>query len=552
MTRKLLLAAGVAAGFSVGVSHLAFADDAAPTGIKKIGHIVFIYGENRSFDHELGRFPGANGVTGLTPAQYLQRDRDGSLLATLPATWGGVLDNHVVGLPAPYPQLTQIPQSATVGKRNRYFTINGQDGYNLRETVATRDLYHRFYENQMQIHGGKNDMFAAWADGGGMTMGTYHNADLAFEFFSDPMISLGRDFVVADNFFQSAFGGSYLNHQFLICSCTPTLTPAQQTRKSVVGGPDVVVPVSAVDADGTTLTRAPSSPASALNGPPVYVASTTLTPLDAKAQVYYTINTMQPPYPPSGNAIDLPQTKVDPDKPTTTPASTQTTIGDLLSKAGVRWTWFAGGMGEALEKGVYNGSDGLDYHGNLVPNFQAHHNPFNYYAAYAPGTREREFHLKDGGLNGSKFIYSIDHNTLPEVSFYKPQGNLNIHTGYTDVQVGNRHVYDIIVNHLMKSPAWKDMIIVYTVDENGGWWDHVAPPKGDRFGPGTRIPAIIISPFAKKGTVDHTQYDTTSILRLITNRYSLPVLPGITRRDTALVNNGFPAMGDLTAALDLN
>ncbi|MFZ8299862.1 alkaline phosphatase family protein, partial [Staphylococcus aureus] len=74
---------------------------------------------------------------------------------------------------------------------------------------------------------------------------------------------------------------------------------------------------------------------------------------------------------------------------------------------------------------------------------------------------------------------------------------------------------------------------------------------GDMFGPGSRIPAIIISPYAKKGFVDHTQYDTTSILRFITNRWSLPTLPGITTRDTSLVANGFTAMGDLTNALNL-
>ena len=94
------------------------------------------------------------------------------------------------------------------------------------------------------------------------------------------------------------------------------------------------------------------------------------------------------------------------------------------------------------------------------------------------------------------------------------------------------------------------MLVVVTYDEYGGWWDHVAPPKGDRFGPGTRIPALIVSPYAKKGDVDHTQYDTTSILRFITQRWDLPVLPGITARDTALVANGEQPLGDLTGALE--
>ena len=75
-------------------------------------------------------------------------------------------------------------------------------------------------------------------------------------------------------------------------------------------------------------------------------------------------------------------------------------------------------------------------------------------------------------------------------------------------------------------------------------------PRRDRWGPGSRIPALIVSPFAKKGFVDHTPYDTTSILRFITRRFDLPTLPGIAARDAALKSNGQPAMGDLTGALE--
>jgi phospholipase C len=61
----------------------------------------------------------------------------------------------------------------------------------------------------------------------------------------------------------------------------------------------------------------------------------------------------------------------------------------------------------------------------------------------------------------------------------------------------------------------------------------------------------VVSPYAKKHTVDHTQYDTTSILRLITNRFQLPVLPGIAARDVGAKANGGKAFGDLTNALRL-
>ena len=84
---------------------------------------------------------------------------------------------------------------------------------------------------------------------------------------------------------------------------------------------------------------------------------------------------------------------------------------------------------------------------------------------------------------------------------------------------------------LRKSPQWQDMLVVVTYDENGGYWDHVAPPTGpgwgDRFGPGTRVPALLIGPHVKRGFVDHTPYDTTSILKFITERWGLEPLPGV-------------------------
>jgi phospholipase C len=76
----------------------------------------------------------------------------------------------------------------------------------------------------------------------------------------------------------------------------------------------------------------------------------------------------------------------------------------------------------------------------------------------------------------------------------------------------------------LASPAGKNTVIIVTYDENGGFWDHVPPPFIDSWGPGTRVPTIVISPFAKKGFVDHTQYDTTSILALIEHRYNLTPL----------------------------
>jgi acid phosphatase len=93
------------------------------------------------------------------------------------------------------------------------------------------------------------------------------------------------------------------------------------------------------------------------------------------------------------------------------------------------------------------------------------------------------------------------------------------------------------------------MLVVVTFDENGGWWDNVATPKGDRWGPGTRLPCVVVSPFAKKGAVDHTFYDTTSIIRFITRLHDLPLLEGVQTRNAAFAARGATPPGDLTGAL---
>jgi phospholipase C len=81
-----------------------------------------------------------------------------------------------------------------------------------------------------------------------------------------------------------------------------------------------------------------------------------------------------------------------------------------------------------------------------------------------------------------------------------------------------------LINAVLNGPDGKDAVIILTYDENGGFWDHVPPPVIDKWGPGTRIPAIVISPFAKKGFVDHTQYETVSILAFIEKRWDLQPL----------------------------
>jgi phospholipase C len=481
----------------------------ARTSIANIDTVVFIYAENRSFDNLYGLFPGANGLQNITVANSTQVDRDGSVLKELPPAWDGLTGK---GITPP------VTQAQTEHLPNKPFAIDDPTGFNTPLSVTTRDLWHLFYQNQMQIDGGKNDRFVAYADAGGLVMGYYDGSKL-------PLWNVAKKYVLADNFFQGAFGGSFLNHFQLACACAPVYPNADKSPAKNL--------IAVVDADGVSLTLAPNSPNSALDGIPKFVNSGQISP------DFYAVNTMQPPYQPSSNkpAPGGDPRFADPNAPNTLPPQHDITIGDLLSLKGVSWAWYAGAW-----------QDALDGDRASPPTFQFHHQVFNYFANYAPGTAARTDHLKDGGMNGVEFIKAIDAGALPQVTFYKPQGNLNEHPGYTDALSGDQHLADLVA-HLEKSPQWPHMLVVITFDENGGFWDHVAPPKADRWGPGSRVPALVISPFAKRGYVDHAQYDTTSVLRFITKRFDLPMLPGLIARDTALRANGHPPMGDLTDAL---
>jgi phospholipase C len=489
------------------------ATDGSAQDLSKIRTIVVIYAENRSFDNLYGSFPGADGLQDARATGYLQRDRDGTILKELPPVWGGLTAKGVI--PA-------VTQAQTAHLPNRPFAIDDPHGLAAPLGVVTHDLWHRFYENQMQIDGGRNDKFVAYGDSGALPMGHYNTYD------DLPLWRIAQHYTLADRFFMGAFGGSFLNHFWLICACTPVYpdadkSPARHSISAVAGG-------------GTALKLAADSPASAMDGIPRFVKDGNLTP------DFYAVNTMEPPYQPSGNkpAPGGDPVTADPANPTTLPPQTMKTIGDLLSAKGIGWAWYAGAWQAALE----------GKNTRPVPNFEYHHQPFNYFADLAPGTKARAEHLRDGGLGGVTFIAAIDRGELPPVTFYKPEGNLDEHPGYADVESGDRHIADVIA-HLQKSPQWDNMVVIVTYDENGGFWDHVAPPRGDRWGPGTRIPTLIVSPFAKKGFVDHTPYDTTSILRLITRRFGLPELPGLKARNDALRAHGEPPMGDLTAALRL-
>ena len=464
--------------------------------LEKIQHIVVIYAENRSFDNLYGLFPGADGIANATPEQITQVDYNGRPLPHLPPVWKGKEPD--LAFPKDLP--------------NKPFRIDAPP-INLPLNVPTRDLIHKFYPQQEQIDGGRNDRFVEVSDAGALAMGYYDGSKL-------PMWKWAQEYALADHFFMGAFGDSFLNHFWLVCACTPI-------DRDAPGG------LRAQLDDRGWLKRKPESPSSVLDGPPVFFPG-------EFTQDGYALTTAYPRYQPSR----VPPAKDgDPrfagESAYTLPPQAMKTVGDTLSAKGVSWAWYGGAWNLAVKDGmqdpaakrmiIYNNEKGAPY-------FVVHHQPFNYFARFAPGTMDREEHLKDY----LDLVAGIDKGELPQVAFYKPQGTFNEHPGNTDVMSGDIHISELVAK-IKASSLWSSTAIIVTYDENGGFWDHVRPPAGDRWGPGTRIPTLVISPYAKRHYVDHTQYDTTSILKFITRRFALEPLPGVR-----------PQAGDLTAAFDFS
>jgi acid phosphatase len=171
--------------------------------LAKVETILVIYAENRSFDHLYGLFPGANGIADATPEQYTQRDHDGSVLPDL-QIWGH--DGK------PDPKMPRMP--------NAPFRID-QPPIDGSTTKILPSPIHAYYHNIEQINGGRNDRFVAMSNVGGWVMGYFDGSSMK-------LWQWAKDYTLADNFFMGAFGGSYLNHQWLVCACTPVFKNAPE------------------------------------------------------------------------------------------------------------------------------------------------------------------------------------------------------------------------------------------------------------------------------------------------------------------------------------
>src|ERR1700736_1581818 len=222
----ILASAGLAAALVLGNVAIL---QAQSNGLQKINHIVVIYQENWSFDSLYPNFPRANGIdqAGATTQQV---DKDGKPYSILPQPLNTTF--------SPVVPDSRFPADLPVAPFDtaKYVAAN----------QLTGDAVHRYYQEQYQIDGGKMDKFVAWSDAAGLVM-SYYDAN------NMPEGKLAQQFTMLDNFFHAAFGGSFLNHQFLICACAPTWSDAPASIRAQVDDTGMMTKDGQVTPDGFSI-----------------------------------------------------------------------------------------------------------------------------------------------------------------------------------------------------------------------------------------------------------------------------------------------------------
>jgi phospholipase C len=467
-----------------------------------IRNIIVVMMENASFDTLFGTYfqvnPAANGLQvwtpqpGGTPTPLPQVNLTRTPYATLP-----VPTAYTSAFPNPVPNGPLLLGSTSGGPLNW-------------ATTLSVDPSHVFYRNQYQIDRnpitgiGRNDQFLVWDSINGNSVATQvpNAGALVMGYWNlngSNLWNWARSYTLADNYFQGAFGGSWLNHMWLACACAglwnPQPAPAISQAQQFVDLPGFY------QDNNSDVRGEPNNSA---------IVNTSQPPF----------NFLPPNYPQGGPTVP-PLAQVafgGTTTPTIVPAQH---IGNLLSSRNISWAYFSEGY---IQPATYP-----------LPYVDTNHLPFNQFPT--PGA------MPVGGPNLQDL--SVLRQALatgmnvPQVSFVMPGTSNSMHPGEGSVQAGDVWLGPVptpgaptptgtpgILTSIRNSPIWPNTAVILTWDENGGFYDHVSPPVVDQWGPGSRVPALIISPFSTGGQIDKTQYDHTSILKFIEAVFGLPALGG--------------------------
>ncbi len=455
---------------------------------QKIQHIIVCFQENRSFDHYFGTFAPKSGqhVVNLLDAKG-KLDQRFTGLQKNPA---GIAYRDLPLPSLPGFQNVQLPNGPF--HVAPYIPANGNVHW---------DPKHRFFRMMAEVNNGKMDLFVALAGAArdhlsradlkkfkpeqldfdlahpsGPVLGYYKGEDIPFYH------RVAHHYTLFDHFYQAMSGGSTGNALYLV---------AARSCVNPGAGLDICAPFDpkmlGVERGFFDL------------------------PYDHKKVM---INDLPPVQGPT-NANDVRALKIAPPPA----AQTYPNIGDRLDAAKISWAWYNENWNRvkpwALKTafGPGDGSAVIETNQLYVP----HHNPFQYYPRWPEYVKRG--HMRDS----DDFLADARAGKLPGVSLIKASGAHDEHPASCAPFYGMEWVENL-VRAVAEGPAWEKTAIFITYDEGGGFWDSLPPKLVDDYGFGTRIPALLISPWARHGLVDHHVASTASILKFVETRFALEPL----------------------------
>jgi acid phosphatase len=530
-----------------------------------IEHLIVVVGENLTFDNLFATY---RPVAGQTIGNLLSRgivNEDGSpgpRFADAAQRQASVIDRYSVtpttGAPfASLPQpgttyATGLPQYALDTRfpadlPNGPYRITRYAPY----TAAVGDPVHRFFQMWQQVDGGKKDLFTwvavtsgegsrrrddptSGTNQGGVAMGFYSMSQGDAPYLRE----LAQSYAIADNYHQAVMGGTGANFVglstghalvFLEGGRLATPPPSQIENPDPRPGTNNWYTQSGYRSGSYVACADASQPGvAAIRG---YLASLpykTFNDGNCAPGSYYLVNNYDTGYTFDGKAKELGSSRF------VAPPQIAPNIGTALAKANVSWKWYSGGrIARGIDRELYCSIC----------------DPLTHSTAIMTSS------LRDN-LQSIEALFRdlADERSLPSVSFVIPPNPESGHPAYSTVSALEKFLAPLIAKVRANPAIWNKTAILVTTDEGGGYYDSGYIQILDFFGDGTRIPLIAISPFAKRGYVDHTYYDHASVLKFIERNWRVPPLsdrsrdnlpnPDMTTADPYVPANR-PAIGDL-------
>jgi phospholipase C len=415
-------------------------------------------------------------------------------------------------------------------------------------TAPVGDPVHRFFQMWQQIDGGKKDLFtwvaitsgegsrkrddpASGTNQGGLAMGFYSMSQGDAPYFRE----LAQTFALADNYHQSVMGGTGAN--FVALSTGHAAVYLSGGQAAVPPSSQIENPDPRAGTNNWYTHRSGSYVACAdATEPGVKTIRDYLAGLPYKVfkdgncapGSYYLVNNYDTGYAFDGTPKELGSAKF------IVPPQVAPNIGTALAKANVSWKWYSGGrIGGAIDKDLYCSICDPLTHSTAVMTTSLRSNLQGVDALYRD-------------LDGEQ--------TLPAVSFVIPPNPESGHPASSTVAALETFVMQLVAKTKANPAIWNKTAILVTTDEGGGYYDSGYIQILDFFGDGTRVPLIAISPFAKRGYIDHTYYDHASVLKFIEYNWRLAPLSEVSRDNLPnpemtgpdlYVPANRPAVGDL-------